>query len=86
MRRRVIVDWDRCTGNGICESLAEDVFEIQDNGDLKLLTETVPDGQDEAVEQAVAACPTDALSLTNTTDTTDTGAGAEDGPAPGPAG
>ena len=27
---RVEVDLDKCTGHGICESIAEDVFEVQD--------------------------------------------------------
>ncbi|HET9565528.1 MAG TPA: ferredoxin, partial [Mycobacterium sp.] len=26
---RVEVDLDKCTGHGICESIAEDVFEVQ---------------------------------------------------------
>ena len=29
---RVEVDLDKCTGHGICESIAEDVFEVQDDG------------------------------------------------------
>ncbi|HXO52078.1 MAG TPA: ferredoxin, partial [Mycobacterium sp.] len=27
---RVEVDLDKCTGHGICESIADDVFEVQD--------------------------------------------------------
>jgi len=29
---RVEVDLDKCTGHGICESIADDVFEVQDDG------------------------------------------------------
>ena len=29
---RVEVDLDTCTGHGICESIADDVFEVQDDG------------------------------------------------------
>ena len=29
---RIIVDTDRCTGHGICESLASDVFEVGSDG------------------------------------------------------
>ena len=31
---RVEVDLDKCTGHGICESIAEDVFEVQDDGSV----------------------------------------------------
>jgi ferredoxin len=60
---RVEVDFDRCTGNGICESYAPDVFEIQDNGDLELLDDAPGEDQREDVESAVAGCPTEALRL-----------------------
>ncbi len=29
---KVEVDLAKCTGHGICESIAEDVFEVQDDG------------------------------------------------------
>jgi ferredoxin len=29
---RVEVDLEKCTGHGICESIADDVFEVQDDG------------------------------------------------------
>ena len=32
---RVEVDLDKCTGHGICESIAEDVFEVQDDGSVR---------------------------------------------------
>lgn len=60
---KIIVDRSKCTGLGICESLAPDVFEVDDDGDLELKTEAVPDGQLEDVEAAVAGCPTEALRL-----------------------
>lgn len=60
---KIIVDRAKCTGLGICESLAPDVFEVDDSGDLVLRTDTVPDGQLADVEAAVAGCPTEALRL-----------------------
>lgn len=60
---KIKVDRDKCTGLGICESLAPDVFEVNDDGDLELKTDTVPDGELEDVEEAVAGCPTEALRL-----------------------
>lgn len=60
---RIVVDWDKCTGMGMCESLAPDVFEVDDDGSLILHAETVPEGQEQDVREAVASCPTEALSL-----------------------
>lgn len=60
---KINVDWDRCTGMGMCESLAPDVFEVDDDGSLILHAEEVPEGMESDVREAVAACPTEALSL-----------------------
>jgi ferredoxin len=60
---RIIVDRTRCTGLGMCESVAPDVFEVNDDGELELRTDTVPDGRLVEVEQAVACCPNEALRL-----------------------
>lgn len=62
---KIVVDWDKCTGMGMCESLAPDVFEVDDDGSLILHSETVPDGQEDDVREAVASCPTEALSLSD---------------------
>ena len=60
---KIVVDWDKCTGMGMCESLAPDVFEVDDDGSLVLHTETVSEGQEDEVREAVASCPTEALAL-----------------------
>lgn len=60
---KIVVDRARCTGLGICESLASDFFEVDDGGELNLLAESVSEGSEEAVRRAVAGCPTEALRL-----------------------
>jgi len=60
---KINVDYTKCTGLGICESFAPEVFEVDDNGDLVLSTDTVPEGMLDAVRQAVTGCPTEALRL-----------------------
>ena len=60
---KVLVDYDKCTGLGICESLAPDFFEVNDEGDLVLLKEDVCDDDLGAIEEAVAGCPTEALRI-----------------------
>ena len=57
------LDRAKCTGLGICESLAPDVFEVDENGELGVMSWTVPPGQEADVEAAVAGCPTEALRL-----------------------
>jgi ferredoxin len=60
---RIQVDWDRCTGMGLCEAEAEKYFEIQDDGTLEIRQWDVDEGDEQDVRNAVAACPTEALSL-----------------------
>jgi ferredoxin len=59
----VTVDFDKCTGLGICESLAPDFFEVNDDGELIVLKETIGDSELQEVEEAVAGCPTEALKI-----------------------
>ena len=60
---KCVVDYGKCTGLGICESLAPDFFEVNDDGDLVLLKEDITEHELQAVEEAVAGCPTEALSI-----------------------
>jgi ferredoxin len=61
--RCVTVDYDKCSGLGVCESLAPDFFEVNDEGSLMLLKEDV-DGDDlQTVQEAIEGCPTEALSI-----------------------
>ncbi|SFT41060.1 ferredoxin [Geodermatophilus amargosae] len=58
---RVTVDRELCVGSGACEVLAPDVFEVDDDGAVRVL-QAEPDDED-AVRQAAQQCPTRALSL-----------------------
>ena len=57
------VDTERCILTGTCEAVAPGVFEIDDDGALRVLQPVVPAGLLEAARTAVASCPTRALSL-----------------------
>ncbi|GAB2972143.1 ferredoxin [Nocardioides montaniterrae] len=59
----VSVDFDKCTGLGICESLAPDFFEVNDDGELLVLKDDISDDELQGVEEAVAGCPTEALKI-----------------------
>ncbi|MFE3000244.1 ferredoxin [Nocardia sp. NPDC059246] len=60
---KVVVDRSKCTGLGICESLAPAFFEVDDSGDLVLLKEDIADDELKAVEEAIQGCPTEALRI-----------------------
>lgn len=60
---KIEVDFGRCTGLGICESLAPDVFEVDDAGELRVKAETVSADQLADVEAAIEGCPTEAIRL-----------------------
>lgn len=63
MGLRVEIDYDKCSGLGMCEAEAPDIFEVQDDGSLTLLEQRPADEQREACEAAVASCPTEAIRL-----------------------
>jgi ferredoxin len=60
---RVEVDLDKCTGHGICESIAEDVFEVQDDGTVQIQENDRPESDRDRMQQAVTQCPAAALYL-----------------------
>ena len=60
---QVILDRDKCTGLGICESVAPDHFEIDDDGALVVLRHGVEAHERETLDEAVRSCPTGALRL-----------------------
>ncbi len=60
---RVEVDLNKCTGHGICESIADDVFEVQDDGIVRVLDNERPESDRDRMQHAVTQCPTAALRL-----------------------
>lgn len=60
---RVEVDLDRCTGHGICESIAEEVFEVREDGIVEIHEPERPESDRERMQQAVTQCPAAALRL-----------------------
>lgn len=60
---KIQLDKNRCTALGICEALAPEYFEINDDGELDVLQHEVAEADLPAVQEAVAGCPTEALKL-----------------------
>jgi ferredoxin len=61
--KKINVDFDLCESNAMCEALAPDHFEVDDDDYLQILDEKVPDEDLALIEQAVASCPKSAISI-----------------------
>jgi ferredoxin len=60
---KVSVDFDLCESNGLCEAIAPEVFELDDDDYLQILDDRVTDENRATLERAVASCPKAAISL-----------------------
>jgi len=60
---KVSVDSAKCSGIGMCEVAAPNVFEVGDDGQARAINPEPSDDERAAVEQAVHECPTGALSI-----------------------
>ena len=60
---RVVVRFDRCESNALCMDACPEVFEVRDDDFLYVLEERPSDALRQKVEQAVRACPTQAISI-----------------------
>jgi|LakMenEpi03Aug12_release.lakeMendotaPanAssembly.Ray.scaffolds.fasta_scaffold703756_2 ferredoxin len=60
---KIIANRQRCSGHARCAAMAEQLFELDDNGYIGFDERTVPPGQEEAAQRGVRACPERALKL-----------------------
>ncbi len=60
---KIKIDFDLCESNALCEAMAPEVFELDDDDFLQLKTEDTTPENIAAVKRAVAACPRAAISL-----------------------
>jgi ferredoxin len=59
---KVIVDYDACEANGVCEGIEPGVFQLDDDDNLQIIADPTPETVGN-VRRAVQACPRAALSL-----------------------
>jgi ferredoxin len=62
---KIVVDFDRCQSNALCQSAAPGVFEVRDDGFLYILQEEPGEELRAQVEEAARLCPTQAITITD---------------------
>jgi ferredoxin len=62
---KITIDHDLCQGHGQCVESAPEVFEVRDDGLAYQLREADTPALQEAVRDAAARCPVDAIVLTD---------------------
>jgi len=62
---RVSVDYDLCEANALCEAIAPEVFEVDDDDNLHLHDPEVTEENQDRMQQAVDSCPRQALRIGN---------------------
>lgn len=60
---KVAVDYDLCEANGICVGIDPEVFHLDDDDNLHLLSTDVTTANEARILQAVDSCPRNALRI-----------------------
>ncbi len=60
---KIVVNRSLCEGNGNCEAVAPEIFELDDEDELTIINEHPDESLREKAEAAVRACPKSALSI-----------------------
>lgn len=57
------INHDECIGDGICEEICPEVFELRDDGLAYVINEEPDESLKDKIEEAIEECPTSAISL-----------------------
>jgi ferredoxin len=60
---KITADLHKCEGLGMCEAMANQFFEVGDDGQVQILDDSPPESERGFVDAAVKACPVSALLL-----------------------
>jgi len=60
---KVVPDYDACEANAVCAGLVPQVFEVDDDDNLNILVDEIPEKLVEGVRHAVRSCPKAALRI-----------------------
>ncbi|MBE0447655.1 MAG: ferredoxin [Actinobacteria bacterium] len=59
--RKPVVDHDECVGDGICEEICPEVFELRDDGLAYVINEDPDESLYEKIDEAIEECPAVAI-------------------------
>lgn len=62
---RAKVDRQECIGDGNCEDIAPDYFQLDEEGLATVIKDPVAEEDEDLVREAAEACPVEAISLQN---------------------
>lgn len=60
---KIVVDRDVCEGHGMCEAMAHEFFEVDDDDQLHIIDDSPSEEDRQHVQAAIASCPVSALTL-----------------------
>jgi ferredoxin len=60
---RIVVDFEACASNGVCQGIAPSLFEVRSDGYLYVLDDHPGEEQRALLTEVVNSCPTSAISL-----------------------
>lgn len=63
MTQKIEVDFELCESNGVCMGIIPEVFNLDDNDYLHVLSDEVTPENEERVQEAVRECPRQAISI-----------------------
>lgn len=63
MTVKVQVDREKCCGYGICAEICPSVYKLDDQGFVFLDSDVVPEGEQDAAQEAADACPELAITV-----------------------
>lgn len=59
----IVVDWDECEANAVCEGILPEIFHVDDDDNLQVSNEHPPAELLGKVQEAVDMCPKRAIFL-----------------------
>lgn len=61
--KKPVVNHDECIGDGICEQICPEVFELRDDGLAYVINENPDESLYDKIEEAVEECPAVAITF-----------------------